>query len=556
MGIMVSLIARKKPQGVYYYAITCERVDGKPRHTKSIYLGTAEKIIERLLEKDKTVIRTKSYQYGRLGAVLRADRDLGFRESLNKHLTIERKRTSSIPDLFLAQIIGRSEHVFSRRGLHDWLPKSMTRLFLDIPEVPSIQCLLKHMDLLTDEVMDAVELDIARRLIALGMTPEFLFWDTTNVFTRIDCGGVLPRKGNSKDRRYDRNLIGLGLVASSTNIPLLHTTYPGNKNDSSVFKGIIDALTKRLSTLQLDASKLVAVFDRGNNSPEAVEALLERKLHLVGCLKRKQAKEYFRIPRSSFRKIGETSSGYPLSAYRTKGTHYGQEWTILVTYNRETAKKQRRRHGEYFAKADAKLTALQAKILNTDRRGRPYTVEGAIKAALKAIPLKIQSLIALTINELEPGKIALSYRKKKCAIKERKRSFGKQVIFTDLHDWTDEKIAQTNTNRALLEDDFKWLKDVLLIPIKPVNVRKDGRIKAHVFLCVMGVVLYRYLLWKFHNQVSSIKDLVRRLDDIRMAFVQKNNDKKAELVVEEMDDDAKAIYGALRLTEFLPKSVN
>ncbi|MGQ9583321.1 MAG: transposase, partial [Thermoplasmatota archaeon] len=128
--------------------------------------------------------------------------------------------------------------------------------------------------------------------------------DTANIFTRIEKGGLLSRKEASKEKRYDRNLVGVGLVASSTNLPLMHETFPGNKSDAYVFKTIIDALVSHLQALSLDASKLVAVFDRGSNSPEALEALRNKQFHLVGCLKKNQAKEYLKVRRSSFHKVG------------------------------------------------------------------------------------------------------------------------------------------------------------------------------------------------------------------------------------------------------------
>ena len=43
---MASLIAKKKANKLYYYLVESGRVQGKPRITRQIYLGTAEKVAD------------------------------------------------------------------------------------------------------------------------------------------------------------------------------------------------------------------------------------------------------------------------------------------------------------------------------------------------------------------------------------------------------------------------------------------------------------------------------------------------------------------------------
>ena len=42
----------------------------------------------------------------------------------------------------------------------------------------------------------------------------------------------MPKKGRGKEKRYDKNIIGIGIATSDENIPILHESYPGNKHDS------------------------------------------------------------------------------------------------------------------------------------------------------------------------------------------------------------------------------------------------------------------------------------------------------------------------------------
>ncbi|MEA1894414.1 MAG: hypothetical protein U9N36_04260 [Euryarchaeota archaeon] len=81
------------------------------------------------------------------------------------------------------------------------------------------------MDYLTDVVMEKIQDDIGKKLIELGVKPSTIFFDTTNFFTYIEKGEDLPSKGKSKEHRYDKNLVGLGMVTSDVNVPILSESY-------------------------------------------------------------------------------------------------------------------------------------------------------------------------------------------------------------------------------------------------------------------------------------------------------------------------------------------
>jgi transposase len=77
------------------------------------------------------------------------------------------------------------------------------------------------------------------------------------------------------------------------------------------------------------------------------------------------------------------------------------------------------------------------------------------------------------------------------------RTFDSNAIFTDNAKWTTEGIVRTYNSKSEIEDDFKWLHGKVLIPLQPFFwVWKDISLRAQVFLCVIGLLLYRYLLVK------------------------------------------------------------
>jgi len=113
----------------------------------------------------------------------------------------------------------------------------------------------------------------------------------------------------------------------------------------------------------------------------------------------------------------------------------------------------------------------------TERR-----VKNALNNASKAIPDDYKTVF---LFEDAGGVFTCSVDPK--AEQELYHTFGKNVIITDMHDWSSEKIVKTYTAKDFIEKDFKWLKNVMLISVKPIFHREDCRIKAHIFLCVMGL---------------------------------------------------------------------
>ncbi len=125
-------------------------------------------------------------------------------------------------------------------------------------------------------------------------------------------------------------------------------------------------------------------------------------------------------------------------------------------------------------------------------RSRRYSTSAFLAmSALDAIPRDYRSIFKLNIND---G--AFDYSIDENKEKELYQSFGKQAIFTDMNDWSSERIVKAYNSKHLVEDDFKVMKGALIIPVKPIYHWKDKRIKAHIFMCFLGVMFFRYML---HN---------------------------------------------------------
>ena len=215
-------------------------------------------------------------------------------------------------------------------------------------------------------------------------------------------------------------------------------------------------------------------------------------------------------------------------------------------YNEGSYKKQSATYETKKIKILDKLSSIKQSV-ERKGRGRKKSMKNALIDASKAIPDDYT-----TVFLFEDAGGVFEYSVDPDAEGKLYRAFGKNVIITDMHDWSSEKIVKMYTAKDFIEKDFKWLKNVMLIPIKPIFHWKDCRIKVHIFLCVMGLVFYRYLLWKLKksNEQLSGMQVIEKLENIRIALV-KSGDHEAKFVFETMDVDQARLFSTLRLGDVL-----
>ena len=75
-------------------------------------------------------------------------------------------------------------------------------------------------------------------------------------------------------------------------------------------------------------------------------------------------------------------------------------------------------------------------------------------------------------------------------------------------------------SKHLVEDDFKVMKGALIIPVKPIYHWKDKRIKAHIFMCFLGVMFFRYMLHNVGELGMSAQEVAEELKKMRVGMVK------------------------------------
>lgn len=538
--VMVAIIKRKSGSKTYYYAIENKREGDKVRRSFSLYLGTAEDIIQATLAEREITLKT--YEFGSIAALLSIAEELQLQE-----ITTQALSDPEVWKALLLMIAGRFCRSLSKNATVEWRTKTILQLLWP-QDAYYAEKLYRTMDVLSDTAIDQIALELAKKLLEKGLSPKILFLDPTNFFTYIEDKQLLPQKGHSKEKRSDKNLVNVAIATTQDNIPVYHQTYPGNIPDAEIFPTLIENIATQLTTLGVKTKDLVLVFDKGNNSTENI-ALVLGKMHLIGSVKRNQVKELMQIPLEQYDDLYTTHAENVVRGYRTEGVLFESEkpFTVVVSYNPATALRQEKTYLRAKVKILRELEQIRKK-LNREGRGRKLTPEGALKQAYKLIPSQYEAIFKLKLQ----GEKSFAYHIDSDREKELYASFGKQALFTDLHEWSSKDIVKTYNDKYLLEDDFKAMKGALIVPLKPIYHRLDERIKAHVFLCFLGVMFYRYLLWRVKSIELSPTKVLNELEDIRVATVSNRKWKRNKIVIEKLTPKQAQIFALLKLDQYIP----
>ena len=290
------------------------------------------------------------------------------------------------------------------------------------------------------------------------------------------------------------------------------------------------------------------VFDKGNNSEKNIKRI-SGKINVLGSLKKNQVKDLFKVPLTEYKPLYKTNKNVVISGFAAKRNIYSKEYTIVMSFNPSTRKRQTLTYEKAKRKIMNELDSIQ-KSLMRQGRGRPMTTKGAIKKAVLTIPNQYEAIFKYDVIEKD-GKKEFKYWIDAKVENIFLENTGKLAVFTDKHDWSAEKIVMTYNRKVFIEDDFHWLKDKLLIPLTPIWHRKDDHIRAHVFMCVMGLFFVRYISYKLSDIGISDEQIFHELSRIRVGLVAHDDLKTPQIVVEDMTPIQARIFTKLDLGRYL-----
>jgi transposase len=564
----------------YYYIVESKRVNGKPKPVNQVYLGTIEQVLalKQQTQGELSPPEVAVYEFGLVAACFHFAQELNLVSIIDQHIP-KRAQGLSVGHYLLIAAISRAVAPISKQSCWDWfrqtsLPRLMSQT-INSKELSS-QRFWDHMDKVPISVLSQIEQAISHHLLAqFDLDLRCLIYDTTNYFTFIDTFNTrnqIAKRGKSKQKRNDLRQVNLALaVTPDFHIPLFHRLYDGNHNDCTSFPTIIQELVTRYQVLGQYCQDITLVYDKGNNSQSNQEQVDGSPYHFIGGLQLDQCPELSQLETTSnlFHAVDdERLEG--ITAYRTHGSVFGQERTMVVTFSPGFYEKQNATILRDIQKASHHLKALQTKLQRRiDKRakgeampGKPptyHSVQKQINASLTRQYMK--DIIHPTITEHD-RLITFSYHFDTEKLAEiQKTRLGKTILFTDQHHWTTPEIILGYRGQYQVEDAFKTSKRGHFMAWRPTFHWTDQKLHVHAFYCMLALLFVSLI----HRQVwmaglkIGVPTLEKELRGIKEVIIvqvdakQKLGKTQVCRTLTKMENQQHAIYQALNLEKYRPK---
>jgi len=550
---MASLIKKKKGKRLYYYVVESKRVNGKPRIVNQTYLGPVERVVRILSEYPKRVKpkEVEHLNFGLLAALLSLAKRINLVDTINRH-TSKRRQGISIGDYVLLIVLNRCVDPKSKRSLYTWYKKSfLPRIFGFPSSLLDSQNFWDHIDKLDKFDIEAIELDICNSLIQnFDIHLEALIYDTTNFFTYIaedNEKSKLAEHGKNKAKRNDLRQVSLALlVAKDFGIPLLHLLYEGSRHDAKLFPDVTEELVRRYQIFAKECEKITLIFDKGNNSAKNIQGIDKTEYFFVGSLKPSHHKDLLKVSLERYEDLGD------LKVYRRKKEVFGKMRTIVVSFNPKLYRKQLFRLKRTIQKEKLKIFELKGKLNQGKWRSKRKVAEKIARELSK----EGKKLLSITLTQKDK-KLSLSVRSNRKEIYQRTKKLGKNIIFTDNHNWSSEEIIQVYKDKNVIEDNFKKMKNHSMVSFIPMWCWTDQKIRVHAFCCVVSLMLLNLLQREVAKkyQKMSLEKIADKLSDIEEILLFYPDTMKPVRKLSRKDDIQEKLYQILNLGEFNPEEI-
>jgi len=455
---------------------------------------------------DLTVVR--SLAYGGSYVLDTMWRRLELDQTL-RALLKERNFKNDVERLLFAMVANRALDPRSKLGTEKWVGRHVA---IDGLDQVQVHALYRAMDFLVEHGEEIQEQVFFKTATLLNLEVDLLLFDTTTAYFEIED----PDEGDeglrlygrpSKDHRPDLPQVLIGLAVTRGGIPVRCWAWPGNKADASV----VDEVQRDLAGWKL--SRVVWVVDRGM-AGEQQRAQFQRGGGQVIVGERLRTTE--KAIQKALARPGRFQTVRDNLEVKEVVVEEGSlKRRFVVVRNPQQAKKDREIR-------EAQLARLEAEIDRLNKR-RPRAIKADQQTHSKAVcALKSHSTMGRFVRELKSGKLRID----QAAVHAEEKLDGKYLLSTTDPSLSAEDIALGYKQLLEVERAFRTLKHSL--ELRPMNHRLPERIRSHVLLCWLALLLIRVI----ETETDATWDVLRdELDQIHQVDLH-SKDGAVRLVTE------------------------
>ena len=448
----------------------------------------------------------RSLQHGHVALIWQAARQLGLPALLGPP---GRQRDLALA-LILARVLRPASKLATTRWWHD------TTLAEDLGVAgASTDEVYAAMDWLGGR-QDHLEHALVRRHLEPGGLA--LFDLSSSYLEGHHC--QLAARGYSRDQKVGKDQIEYGLLTDPDGRPVAVEVLAGNTADPTAFTSMVERIRGRFKL-----TELVLVGDRGMITSARIDAL--RKLDGMGwitCLRADKLKalaEDGPLQLSLFDETGLAEITHP--------DFPGER--LICCRNPALAAERARKRAELLA-------ATQAELDKVTRLVEAGKLTGAAKIGLRVGKVVGRFKVAKHFD-LQISDTSFAWTRREAQIAAEAALDGIYVVRTSVTaDQLDTPgVVEAYKRLANIERDFRSLKTIDL-ELRPIHHRLDGRVRAHVLVCMLAC----YLVWHLRRALAPLcftdTQPPQRSDPVAPA--QRSADAAAKASRRQLDDGTPA----------------
>ncbi|MEH1130847.1 IS1634 family transposase [Micromonospora sp. CPCC 206061] len=394
--------------------------------------------------------------------------------------TDARRFTTNMERVLFALVANRATAPMSKLSAAEWAREDAA--------IPGLSTMdedhaYRAMDLLVDadtqgRVQESVFFAVAN---LLNLEVDLLFFDTTSTYferdDEEDGQDAFRRFGHSKDHRPDLPQIVIGLAVTREGIPVRCWCWPGNSNDQQVLAEVRDDMR------DWKLGRVITVVDRGFSSAENLAYLRRAGGHYIAGMRMRDGNPLVEIVLSRQGRYQQVRDNLRVKEVRLEAT----DVRFVVCHNPEQAQRDRQQRDDAIARIQAELARIgEQRARDAQRPGGDKTRQRNEAAHVRAeCALRDHPTLGRWLTQQANGRLKINTGK----VKAEARLDGKYLIATSDPHISTEDVALGYKNLLEAERGFRDLKSTLLL--RPVFHRLEHRIRAHVLICWLALLLTR-----------------------------------------------------------------
>jgi len=329
----------------------------------------------------------------------------------------------------------------------------------------------------------------------LNLEVDLLFFDTTSTYFETDRadepqvdedGDVTPAfrsYGHSKDHRPDLPQVRIGMAVTRTGIPIRVWCWPGNQSEQELIRQVKDDLR------EWKLSRVVWVADRGFQSAENRRYLQRCGGHyIIGEKLRGESKEAAAALARQGRYRTVAGNLQIKEVVLDDGTMRDR---FVICRNPEQAERDQHVRDELIAH-------LEAQIAGSDK----LTPDERVKLHAR---VKTKRGLARFLRSTASGLLRID----RAAVSAEAHLDGKYLLRSSDPTLSAEDIALGYKQLLQVERGWRDLKTTL--DLRPVHHRREDRIRAHVLLCWLALLLIRIVEHETSDTWRNVRNELQRL---------------------------------------------